>query len=48
MKNNFWVMTIFEGTRRRTTKMIITFSVGNVVPNTAFKFCLQILFQNFT
>ncbi len=39
-KNNFNV-TIFEGTARQMTKMNITFSVGNEVTNTAFKFFLQ-------
>ncbi len=30
-------VTIFEGMGRRTTKMNITFSLGNRVPNTVFK-----------
>ncbi len=34
-------MTIFKGTRRRTTKMNITFSGGKGVPNTVFKFFPQ-------
>ncbi len=38
-KNNFWgATTIFEGTRRRTTEMNITFCMGNRMPNTVFKF----------
>ncbi len=31
-------MTIFQGVGRRTTKMNITFSMGNVASNTALKF----------
>ncbi len=34
-------MTIFEETGRRKTKMNITFSVGNGVTNTVFKFFPQ-------
>ncbi len=32
---------IFEGKGRRTTKMNITFSMGNGAPNTVLKFFLQ-------
>ncbi len=34
-------MTIFQGTRRRMTKMNITFSTGNGVPSTVLKFLPQ-------
>ncbi len=34
-------MTIFEKTERRATKMNITFSKGNGLPNTVFKLSLQ-------
>ncbi len=34
-------MTNFQGKERRTTKISITFSAGNAVPNTIFKFCPQ-------
>ncbi len=41
VKNNFWGMTIFQKTGDRTTKMNITFSMGNGVPNTVLKFFPQ-------
>ncbi len=34
-------MTIFEGTERRKIKMNITFSAGNKLPHTVFKFFPQ-------
>ncbi len=34
-------MTIFQGMGCRTTKMNITFSMGNGIPNTAFNFFPQ-------
>ncbi len=34
-------MTIFQGMGRRTTKMHITFSMGNGIPNIALKFSPQ-------
>ncbi len=42
VKNNFWGMTIFQGIGRRMTKINITFSMGNGIPNTK-SLSLQVL-----